>query len=180
LGIPGPYRSPELMFAKAAGYNTDNWALGCTFFEIRTGRKLFGPYDDGEDDYLIEMVKMLGPLPEPWWPTSWGNRKKWYADEPDPQGRVIATWKPVEASVEREEPQTENISRAHPSVIQEARSIQEKLAPGVWYLEPRDVHRDISKEEIEVLADILGRILRFDLKERLTARGVQDHEWFRM
>ncbi|TVY33643.1 Serine/threonine-protein kinase [Lachnellula subtilissima] len=176
-GIPGPYRSPELMFDKAVGYSSDIWALGCTLFEIRTGRNLFSPFNDDQEDYLIEMVQMLGPLPEPWWSVSWENRKKWFADEADSEGRVVATWEP--AALEPEEPQMEYTNSVHPSVVQEARSIQEKLAPGVWYLDPRDVHRDISKEEIEIFADLVGKILRFDPKERLSARGVQDHEWFR-
>ncbi len=71
LGTPGQYRSPELILDKMAGVGSDLWALGCTLFEIRTGRKLFSPFDDENDDYLESMALVLGKLPEPWWSTTW-------------------------------------------------------------------------------------------------------------
>jgi len=46
VGIPGPYRSPELILDKTAGIGSDLWALGCTLFEIWTGRGQFCPFDE--------------------------------------------------------------------------------------------------------------------------------------
>lgn len=172
LGIPGPYRSPELMLDQTIGFSTDNWALGCAMFEIRTGRKLIHTFDDDQDDYLIEMVQMMGPLPEPWWSTTWESRKEWFKDEPDSQGRVLYKNPPPPA-----EPNP--MSSVHPSIVQDARSLQEKLGAGVWYMDA-GIHRDMSKEEIEVFANLLGKVLSFDPKDRLTAKGVQEHEWFKM
>jgi serine/threonine-protein kinase SRPK3 len=74
IGIPQAYRSPELVFDKVAGIGSDLWALGCTLFEIRTGRKLFGTYDDDVDDHLYCMALLLGRFPESWW-TTWGPVK---------------------------------------------------------------------------------------------------------
>jgi serine/threonine-protein kinase SRPK3 len=46
-----------------AGIGSDLWALGCTTFEIRTGRKLFNMFDDDVDDRLYYMVLLLRKLP---------------------------------------------------------------------------------------------------------------------
>jgi serine/threonine-protein kinase SRPK3 len=56
LGIPQSYCSPELVFDKIAGVGSDLWALGCTLFEIRTGRKLFDIFDGDVDDHIYMMV----------------------------------------------------------------------------------------------------------------------------
>lgn len=89
LGTPGPYRSPELILDKSAGIGSDLWALGCTLFEIRTGRKLFGLFDDDDDSYLDAMVQVFGRLPEPWWSTTWEARRRMYEDESDESGRAV-------------------------------------------------------------------------------------------
>lgn len=57
LGIPGPYRSPELILDKTAGFGSDIWALGCSLFKIRTGRQLFSSLEDDDTDYLDAIVK---------------------------------------------------------------------------------------------------------------------------
>lgn len=180
LGIPGPYCSPEFLLDKVIGIGCDLWALGCTLFEIRTGRKLFNPFDDDQDQYLDSMVQILGRLPEPWWSTTWEIRKKWYEDEADSQGRAVSTPMPIqETRVNREEQYTVDV---HPAFIEGARSLQERLAPGLWYIRDKasDIHWEISKEEISIFADLLSKLLQFDPKCRLTAKAVQDHEWFRM
>jgi serine/threonine protein kinase len=66
LGIPGPYRSPELLLDRSVSMSCDIWALGCTLFAIRTGRTLFSCFDDEDDEYLETMVNLLGKMPEPW------------------------------------------------------------------------------------------------------------------
>jgi serine/threonine protein kinase len=70
LGIPEAYCSAELVLDKVVSTGSDLWALGCTLFEIRTGRKLFDMFDDDMDSHLYYMVLLLGKLPEPWW-TAW-------------------------------------------------------------------------------------------------------------
>jgi serine/threonine protein kinase len=184
LGIPGPYRSPELIFNKDAGFGSDLWALGCTLFEIRTGRKLFSPFDDEDDEYLDTMVQVLGKLPEPWWSTTWEARRRLYKDEADEQGRAVAAMESktnIDASREEEM----GIRRTfHPSIAKDARSLQDKLAPGLWYLPDRgcggDRHWDISQRETEVFAVLLSRLLEYDPKDRISAKAVLNHEWFKL
>ena len=70
LGIPGQYPPPELIPDKKASFGSDIWALGCSLFKIRTGRKLFSPFDDEDNEYLDAFVQVLGRLPEPCWSTT--------------------------------------------------------------------------------------------------------------
>ena len=129
---PGPYRSPELILDKLAGIVSDLWALGCTLFEIRTGRRLFSPFDGKGDDYLEAMVDILGALPEPWWSSTWKDRRNLYKDEPDKQGRAVLA---VELSAPTEHSEDKSYtSRVHPSVPIDPRSLLDTLAPGVWYM----------------------------------------------
>lgn len=180
LGIPPPYRAPELFLEKdrldLPGFSTDLWALGCTLFEIRTGRKLFSPFDDDDDSYLDAMVEILGVMPEPWWSTTWEDRAQVYADEPDELGRAVFL---------REEEQRDEAARTtyHPSVAQGARSLQEKLAAGVWYMSddaPEATHRDIPSVEAKLFADLLGQLLRWKPEERASAEEVLSHDWFQL
>jgi serine/threonine protein kinase len=66
VGIPQVYCSPEQVLERRPGKASDLWALGCTLFEIRTGRKLFDTFDDDPDEYLYKVATILGKLPEPW------------------------------------------------------------------------------------------------------------------
>lgn len=179
VGIPPPYRSPELFLEKnytsSTAFGSDLWALGCTIFEIRTGRQLFNCFDDDDDEYLIAMTRILGKMPEPWWSTTWEARKRIYKDEADSLGRVVS----VRAHLmENQPPRT---STVHPSVAQGARSLREKLAAGVWYIDmSRDTHRDMPEREQELFADLLGLLLRWRPEERVSAEEVLKHEWFNM
>lgn len=67
FGTPGYYRSPELLLDYKLDIQSDDvWGLGCTFFEIRTGRKYFDSFGDDKDEYLEDMCLVFGRLPEPW------------------------------------------------------------------------------------------------------------------
>ena len=175
LGTPRPYRSPELMLEKKLGSGSDMWALACTMFEIRTGRPLFSAFDNDDESYLDAIVNILGVLPEPWWSSTWVSRRDWYKDGEDDLGRAIP--------IMGEEVLPANVS-IHPSVAQEARSLQEKLAPGVWYMDSGlpagEDHRKIPRREIEVFADLLKKMLQYKPEERISAEEALKHEWFTM
>jgi len=180
LGIPGPYRSPELILDKKASFGSDIWALGCSLFEIRTGRKLFSPFDDEDNEYLDAFVQVLGRLPEPWWPTTWEDRRKMYKDEVDEHGLVVAAL----ASEPGNNDQGKKARTIHPSVAANARSLKDKIAPGLWYMSDHrpsgDRHRDISQTEQKVFAELLRRLLEYKPEARISAEDAINNEWFRL
>lgn len=177
LGTPGPYRSPELMLDNKCGPSSDVWALGCTLFEIRTGRKLFRPFGDDDDDYLESMCEILGKLPEPWWSTTWEIRRRLFKDEVDANGHVVDANPPSEVASERPE-----IVSVHPSVPVGARSLLDALRPGLWHMSahrPGSFHQEIPEAEKAALADLLGLLLDFDPAKRASVEDALEHEWFR-
>ena len=41
-----------------------------------------------------------------------------------------------------------------------------------------EIHRDIPGDEIEIFAGLLGKLLKYNPGNRLTANALQDHQWF--
>ena len=166
LGIPRAYTSPEYTLDHKVGASSDVFALACTLFEVRTGRKLFESFDDDANSHLFTLAVTLGKFPEPWWET-WAARKENFEDETDDAGRVV----PSKLSPRR-------------IVIDEGfpRSISEALAEGLVYEvkgRPESLWHDISAREIESFSDLLGKLLRYVPAERISAREALGHEWFK-
>ncbi|KAI1123109.1 kinase-like domain-containing protein [Nemania abortiva] len=101
LGIPQVYRAPEYVLDKTIGVDCDLWALACTIFEIRTGRRLFDTFDDDPDEHLCKMAMVLGKLPEPWWSETWEARSHFLVDEVDTYRKVVE--KPEPRSIRESE-----------------------------------------------------------------------------
>jgi len=56
------YRAPEIMLGLPYSYEIDMWSLGCTLFEIATGKVLFSGKSNNEMLYLI--MEVSGPVPK--------------------------------------------------------------------------------------------------------------------
>ncbi|KAG4430751.1 hypothetical protein IFR05_013772 [Cadophora sp. M221] len=83
LGITASFRAPELLFGNTIGVGCDLWALACTIYEVRTMTPLFENFMDDDDEVIMQMVPLLGKLPEPWW-SSWKARGQWYEGDGTP------------------------------------------------------------------------------------------------
>lgn len=186
VGIPQVYCSPEHVLEEKVGKASDLWALGCTLFEIRTGRKLFDTFDDDPDEYLYKVATILGRYPEPWWSETWQPRKDFFEDSVDADGKVVEIRK--DSSLQGNDsarPQDEGDYGARVMVFEQAipRSLEEAISSGLVYESnkgPQVLRRAVSSEEARVFADLLAKILKYDPAERLQASQVLEHEWFEL
>lgn len=155
LGIPKIYCAPEYILDKAISVASDLWALGCTLFEIRTGRKLFGVFVDEDDELLALIVAILGKLPEPWWSTTWLNRRTLYPDGAGDDYSPQETW---------------------------PKSLEDTAIWGHAFVDIRkhDVVDPITQEEVEVFVDLLKGLFNYDPEQRVSASEALKHPWFNM
>ncbi|CAM6004001.1 unnamed protein product [Sphagnum balticum] len=184
LGIPQIYCSPEYTLDKKVGIGSDVWALGCTLFEIRTGKRLFDTFDDDIDEYLCKLAMILGKFPEPWWSTTWERRKDFFEDNAGADGRVVEIRREVKSgNAETHHPGREK----EPEIViiqqQEPRSLQDALAPGMFHKNrhgPGVTQRNIAQQEIDHFSELLAGIFKYAPEERLTVRDVLAHAWFNL
>lgn len=163
LGIPEAYCSPEFDLEKRVGGPCDIWALACTLFEIRCRRDLFGTFEPDVDEHLSQIALVLGKLPEPWWSETWEGRRKIFKDDVGDDGKVLS-------------------ATSDDDVVERQRSLREAVAPrytGALYELNKHHLGEISDEEVDLLSDLLGRLLRYVPEERISAREALQHGWFK-
>ncbi|KAI0382513.1 kinase-like domain-containing protein [Hypomontagnella monticulosa] len=176
LGIPQVYCPPEYSLEGKVGIACDLWALGCTLFEIRTGRKLFDTFDDDLDEHLCKIAMILGKFPEPWWSETWEQRSIYFKDEVEAGNQVIE----IQISPNERNADSGGVGAL---VMQkpEPRSLQEALAPGLFYENkygPGGIQQDISREEIDIFSDLLSKLFQYNPESRTPASSVLGHDWF--
>ncbi|KAL8860885.1 MAG: hypothetical protein Q9178_002640 [Gyalolechia marmorata] len=83
---PVGLRSPELIVKAPFDHSIDIWSFGCLVYELFTGRPLFvvmnmggQELDDCNDDHLLQMTDVLGPLPEHLF-SRWSRSSKYFND----------------------------------------------------------------------------------------------------
>jgi serine/threonine protein kinase len=107
-----------------------------------------------------------------------------YEDEVDEQGLPIAAPESDPGRDDLEEKESAITSTIHQSVAVNARSLQDMIAPGLWYMSDRhsdgDRHRDISQTEQDLFADLLGRLLEYKPEDRISAKDAINHAWFKL
>ncbi|KAJ7441872.1 kinase-like domain-containing protein [Mycena latifolia] len=161
------YQSPEARFDGRAGLAADVWGLGCALFEIRAGFPLFDAFLGSDADVLRQTVETLGQLPNPWW-ASFAERALWFNEDGEPKSS---------AAQER----TGLLIRSSKS------SIREKL----WSIGTEDDLPDgdegpmvekpgtrLREDEVELLDDLLQKMLRYRPEERIGMEVVVGHPWF--
>lgn len=161
------YQSPEARFGGRVGFETDVWALACAIFEIRAGFALFEPILGSDVDILRQTVETLGRLPDPWW-SAFEQRTLWFEEDGQPKS-------------EQDQERAGLLLKAYRSSIKaKLRGIGEQGVPS-----PNDEGPMIEKpgarlpeDEIELLADLLEKMLKYHPEERIRIQDVIQHPWF--
>lgn len=174
LGLATSYRPPELLLDQIVGIGADLWTLGCTLFAIRTGRRLFAPQVFRKDMMLYCMVLTLGKLPEPWW-TAWKAREKCFEDDLDDIGCPVM----VNDSFSRESALHSNSiqSKVASPIFDYPRSIKQALKSRHGSYGHLLGQNTIPQVEIDLFADLLETLLRYDPGTRSAAKSIFHHQW---
>lgn len=153
LVTPASYCAPECYFDLVASTQTDIWAFVCTIFEIRAGYQLFqvfmGQY---ENEVGQQIVTTLGKMPEPWW-SKWTFRDAFFNKD----------GKPVQDGMLERVTLEDNL--------------KEIGTDGPDGDSPDDAKRILSQEEVDDLADLLDKMLKYEPSERIDIGTVLQHKW---
>jgi serine/threonine-protein kinase SRPK3 len=150
------YRAPETRFEDEFTLATDVWSMGCLLFEIRAGAPLIEAYFVSDASILCQMVNTLDKLPEPWW-AAWDRRLNSFHENGEPlkssnktsiRGRLRNIGTQDEEPWEQEGPLVEKTGTR------------------------------LAEEEVELLGDLLEKMLRYRPEERITMDEVVRHPWF--
>ncbi|KAJ3781178.1 kinase-like domain-containing protein [Lentinula aff. detonsa] len=164
------YESPEARFERRAEVEADVWSLGCAIFKIRAGFPLFEPFLGSDVDILRQTVETLGKLPSPWW-DSFEERTAWFDDqsgEPkslEEQERAGSLMKAVRSSI-REKLRTVGVD--------------DDLSYGDEGPMMEKCGTRMREEEVELLVDLLEKMLKYRPQERIGVGEVLEHPWFKM
>lgn len=210
LGTQPRFLAPEVAAGFPASTASDVWALGCCIFRIRSGGHLLPDHKLNSSADLLRSVIQILPrekFPPSWCNVLFDNDGE-PTDDPN-QGKPLWTYeseRPLQGLIEYiwDQPENDivNTSRARQERRRPLQNFSDECTPFsqsysniVW--KPKatkidDVHLSnyhdelleewpkVSDEETYWLHDLLSRILTYEPSERLTAREILDHPWFRM
>ena len=160
-------QSPEARFEGRVGLEADIWALGCAIFEIRAGFALFESFLGSDVDILRQTVETLGRLPDPWW-AAFEQRALWFEEDGHPKS-------------EQDQERAGVLLKAHRSTIRaKLLQIAEQDDPPSEdegpMIEKPGVR--LHEEEVELLEDLLEKMLKYIPEERIRIQDVIRHPWF--
>ncbi|KND87235.1 Serine/threonine-protein kinase SKY1 [Tolypocladium ophioglossoides CBS 100239] len=171
-GIPRSYCAPEMVFDKAAGIAGDLWSLGCLLFEVRLSDKIVNPNDllgPNNEEYILSVSVILGKLPEPWW-SSW-ERRDWFFEPTEQEVHSLVFERPG------------RLAKNTPENVDAPKSIKGKIMASCYRWTHQggyEKYQDVPEDEVKLMADLLGKLLRYVPEQRISAREVVHHEWFRV
>ncbi|KAI0156285.1 kinase-like domain-containing protein [Pestalotiopsis sp. NC0098] len=165
------YTSPELLLGLEPGLGIDTWALACTMVEIRTGSSLFGEDFSSAADLVAEYEKYLGPLPEPY-QAAWQHMSAIAGG----QGAEIGGKASDASASDQQSSITIPIHTliGGEMVIKKASSSTKDGSGETGITESYQ----LSRAEVVILGDLLCRILKYNVEERLTISEIIHHSWF--
>ncbi|KAJ7110479.1 kinase-like protein [Mycena epipterygia] len=146
------YKSPETRFE-------DVWALGCAIFEIRAGFSLFDSFFGSDTDVLRQTIETLGWLPDPWW-GSFAERARCALAQEHPGIHIQALKSSIRTKLHSIGTEDDLPDGAEGPMVEKS---------GVRLLE----------EEVELLGDLLDKMLRYRPEERIVMEEVVGHPWFK-
>ncbi|KAL8903828.1 MAG: hypothetical protein Q9171_007266 [Xanthocarpia ochracea] len=135
---PVGLRSPELTLKAPFDHSIDIWSFGCLVFELLTGRPLFAVgrqnMDNCDDDHLLQMIDVLGPLPKHLF-SRWSRSSKYFSDN----GELINSMIDGPPRIHRFEP-LENLFRQNKSneIAEEEEGLVLDLLRYVLRYEPKE------------------------------------------
>ena len=167
------YLPPEARFEKRWGLAADIWTLACAIFEMRAGFPLFEPFLSNDTDILKQTVETLGRLPDPWrtqfdetrrseWPEDYGKPKNLEARQ-SAEVSLTASSRSIRDHVR---------SIGHPPSGEDS----EPYIDDGPLMEKHGATLD--EDEINLLSDLLERMLKYCPDERISAHEVLNHPWF--
>ena len=167
-GAPFEFCSPELMFESKLGLGSEVWALACTIYTIRTGLPLFEMFNGNPAEIIKEFVRLLGRLPDQWW-QAWKGRSACF-DHEAKSLQVHTGTSPV-----RGRPYLLEMMST-PVALLGTPLRDDPDRPGV---RSRYRRRAISSmAEMEVFADLLLKMLKYNPEERMTIAESLAHPWY--
>ena len=194
---PASLRAPESILGCSVGKGIDVWSFGCILFELLTGLPLFQipPLNDSDelinDDHLIQLTDIIGPLPEGLL-SRWTRASKYY----DANGGRLDAW-PWDFDMHEgsdggsdtrlsnngeNESDTEKTEDESADDDMDDWSVGERDPPkphdSLEVLFHTNKAPDISEEEEKVIVSLLVLIFRYNPHERPTITELLDHRWF--
>ncbi|KZV75818.1 kinase-like protein [Peniophora sp. CONT] len=158
------YFSPEARFENRAGLEADVWALGCTIFEMRAGFPLFEVFFGSDIEVLVEIVSVLGRLPDPWW-SAFEEHSKWFEENGEPRSQQRMGLIQARKTSIRELIRSIGVGEERPTYALDGPMI-EKFGVRV------------DEREVELLGDLLEKMMRYRPEERIKMEEVIAHLWF--
>ena len=142
------------------------WALGCAIFEIRAGSPLFESFFGSDLQILLQTVRTLGRLPDPWW-DSFERRAMWFEEDGEP--------KRAEGSNDT------GVALTYKTSIREQLGYigleDEETPMGDGPMMEPFASRP-REEELDLLGDLLEKMIKYRPEERITMGEVIAHPWF--
>ncbi|KAE9392322.1 kinase-like protein [Gymnopus androsaceus JB14] len=163
------YVSPEVRFDGRASFEADVWALACAFFELRAGFPLFDSFFGSDTDILRQTVETLGRLPDPWW-GAFQDRSLWFEDNGQPKSmdEQQEVGQPIHSSESSIRHKLHSVGMLDDPPLSDEGSMFERTGTKV------------DDEEVELLADLLEKMLRYCPEDRITIKDAIEHPWFTM
>jgi serine/threonine-protein kinase PRP4 len=171
------YRAPEIILGFDISYPVDMWAVGCTVYELWTGKILFTGRSNNQ--MVKAFMDCLG------WPSEkllrkgiannilehfeFGSSLKFISREVDQQNKVRATTFPIDLA---------NYSQLAVRKIEQQKKINRDMKTRVHEAARGIASGGPSVTELNDLADLLSACLHMNVEKRVSAKEALNHKFF--